>query len=870
MPIKILTYSNPYEIDCENFWLDIRDCVHFCVSQTMVNGMYETYPHWKKRRQIATVQSLTNALYSEWDSINIKIRQIMEVDSAINALCTDNHDEANIKRSLLFNTKSIAESIRILSELGIKHTDLNKENLNIDQQYLTDIYSIICRRSNSSFKFEHVTNENTINTALKNAIASKNKEVKLEEIDFDTVVIHGIHQFSPSVLCAIEDIAKFKNVILMFNYQSQYQVVYETWLNIYSLFEKKINVSTDNQFTPVPLFVNSYSSNLLGDYIGKLSNGVYSEYNPELEDLEIVEFENITEFANYAASIFEAAKRISDASEKKSPVAFMKEQLYSASNKVNDILRAYFPEQFGERHFLDYPIGHFFVATANMWDSERACAVIVDFSDIRECLGAGIISESKPGVLLSTFDKTLTYFEKEDTLTGVIKKLKNLLKYINREQPEVARIGYFNVSKADLKELINALGELNEIICSFFVDFNNGGDNFQRFYARIQKFIVNRINNLSDLDDEMKSVIQKLLERIENANLPDTGTFNCLRQTMSFYLSQDNNLNRGAQWIVRGFEQIDGDILRSNNQDPNKINCYHFCCLSDKDICTEKNAKLPWPLDIQFFEYAHAGTEQKYRIFVKSKMEYHNFNRYALLYGLQFNRLNCKLSYVKSEDGKENDLFYMLSLLGIKVKKYKSYENNNYAHHLEYHSNNPNSLEDKVRHLSEVDLYKVRICPYRFVLETFVQEKTEYREQFLVHTYLRVLIANKIILQKNGDVFVEPQLRELILQVYQDFSDKFKLADEIEKTKLIASVYKDIKSYYVKNNQYRFLTKDERDKLKIKEDLLLVDLRNFSEDTDTNLKEFLETGKYRCVHGIHCKYCASKDVCLEHSYNQED
>ena len=120
------------------------------------------------------------------------------------------------------------------------------------------------------------------------------------------------------------------------------------------------------------------------------------------------------------------------------------------------------------------------------------------------------------------------------------------------------------------------------------------------------------------------------------------------------------------------------------------------------------------------------------------------------------------------------------------------------------------------------------------------------------------------------NVFVEPQLRELILQVYQDFSDKFKLADEIEKTKLIASVYKDIKSYYVKNNQYRFLTKDERDKLKIKEDLLLVDLRNFSEDTDTNLKEFLETGKYRCVHGTHCKYCASKDVCLEHSYNQED
>lgn len=37
----------------------------------------------------------------------------------------------------------------------------------------------------------------------------------------------------------------------------------------------------------------------------------------------------------------------------------MREQFYSANNSVNDILKVYFPEQFGERHFLAYPIGHF-------------------------------------------------------------------------------------------------------------------------------------------------------------------------------------------------------------------------------------------------------------------------------------------------------------------------------------------------------------------------------------------------------------------------------------------------------------------------------------------------------------------------------
>ena len=870
MSIKIYTYSNPYEIDCEHYWDEIRDAVQFCVSQTMVNGMYQTYPHWNERKQLATIRTLTNAMYSDWDSINVKVRQIMEVDSAINALTIEHPGASNIKRSLLFNTKSIAESIRILCELGVNSMELTKENLNLDQQYLIDIYRAIGQRPSTAFSFSHVENENIINDAIRSALKSKNKESKLEEIDFNTVVIHGIHQFTPGMLCAIEDISRWKNVILLFNYQSQYQAVYETWLSIYSMFEKKIVTNSENQFVPMPLFVNSYASNLLGDYVGKISDGNFSDYNSSLDDLEVIEFENITEFANYAANIFEAAKSTRAKSNSEKPtLAFMREQMYSASNKVNDILRAYFPEQFGERHFLDYPIGHFFVATTNMWDSETETVVVLNFSDVRECLGAGIISESKPGVLLSTFDKTLSYFEKEDTLDGIISKLKNLTKYVNIENAEKARIGYFNVSKESLKELISALIELKEIISSFFKDFSAGGDNFQRFYTRIQKFIVNRVSNLSDLDDEMKTVIQKLLERINNSNLPDTGTFTCLRQTMSFYLSQDDNINRGAQWIVRGFEQIDGDILRSKDQDPNKI-CYHFCCLSDKDICSDKNAKLPWPLDIQFFEYAHAATEQKYRIFVKSKMEYHNFNRYAMLYGLVFNRLSCKLSYVKSEDGKENDLYHLIALLGIKVKKYKSYENSNFSPRLEYHADNPNSLEDKIKGLTHMDQLKARICPYRFVLESFVQEKTEYRDQFLIHTYLRILLGNRVILEKSGDAFDESKLRSLIVQLYQEYSDKFKLTDEIEKTKLIASVYKDIKTYSVKNKRYKNLSEEDKKLLRLKEDFLLIDLRKVEDGSISDIKAFLESGRYRCNHSAFCKYCASKDICMEHNYNQEE
>ena len=155
-------------------------------------------------------------------------------------------------------------------------------------------------------------------------------------------------------------------------------------------------------------------------------------------------------------------------------------------------------------------------------------------------------------------------------------------------------------------------------------------------------------------------------------------------------------------------------------------------------------------------------------------------------------------------------------------------------------------------------------------LESFVQEKTEYRDQFLIHTYLRILLSNRVILEKSGDVFDENKLRSLIVQLYQEYSDKFKLTDEIEKTKLIASVYKDIKTYSVKNKRYKNLSEEDKKLLRLKEDFLLVDLRKVEDGSISDIKAFLESGRYRCIHSAFCKYCASKDICMEHNYNQEE
>ena len=115
-----------------------------------------------------------------------------------------------------------------------------------------------------------------------------------------------------------------------------------------------------NEFKPNPLLVNSYEGNLLADRMANLIEG-HPEKNEKDHSFEVIEFDNNTEFANYVAGVFENALKRQEKNKdtKRSTLYYMQEQFYAANNGINNILKLYYPRQFGEQHFLTYPIGHF-------------------------------------------------------------------------------------------------------------------------------------------------------------------------------------------------------------------------------------------------------------------------------------------------------------------------------------------------------------------------------------------------------------------------------------------------------------------------------------------------------------------------------
>lgn len=858
MAIKIYTYSDPYSIDREPYWREIADCPHFCVSQTMVNGLEDVYPSLKAKQTLTTMRILLNSLYSDWEDRNTRVRQIMEVDNAIYKLTIKGENADTIRRSLEYNTNSLVSAVRLFVELGVDAEKLVTSDQNNDQKLLVEIYRDIAARQNSAFSFHRAVSEEEIEQGIVNALMKKHKALDVNSYSKNAIVVHGIHQFSASMLCAIEDISKYLDVILLFNYQNQYKAIYQTWLNIYSLFDIEIGKSNVTEFHPVSLMRNCYASNKLADSIGALTNGEFRPLGDAYKNLEVIEFANLTEFSGYCTLMFEKAVYLRRRShDKKSPtLTYMPEQMYSTSGKVNDILRSYFPEQFGERHFLDYPIGHFFVSAVNMWDNESSIVKVDALSDVKECLGAGVLKESRSGGLLNTFNLVEPFIAKETTLLGIINKLKNdLRKLVINSNDKLKRISYINMDKNDLKELTDALEELAKIISYFFSDFNSGSDNFQRFYNRIHDFITNRIQNQDDLDDEMKEIIKSLLERLSNTNLPETGSFTCLKQTLSYYLSQDDTMGRSANWIVRDFEQIDGDILRSKKQSADRLDmCYHFCCLSDKDLSAVKDERLPWPLDIHFFEAAYEPLDLKYQVFLKSKMEFKNFKRYALLYGLEFNRLGCKLSYIKTENHKDNELYHLFSLLGVKVTKYQSQVESRYLPKTELQTD-----DDKEISFSNIDSIRYRMCHYKFALESCVQERTLYRNRFLIIWYMRVLLQSAVTERVNAEHPSVERLKRITEEEYGRLDDSFKIANELEKTQVISSVYSTI-AEKIKIHEPVFETPEVK---RIREDFLAAQTKPYKSGEPLDLDDIIRsTSRYYTTFNDGCTYCASKDICL--------
>ena len=882
MSVIIYTYHDPYKLkENEALWREISSCPYFCAAQTLVNGLKVVYGTDFQIGRVTTVKNLTDALYEKWEKTACAVKQHADIDNIIvNSSGITGISEAelkSVKKSFLFNRDEVFTSIRTMFELKMEPPNIVDKYLTPEQRFIVFVYKkIIESEKVKDFCLEQDFTEDQINQAIAKAMtvaednSSTKKKIEVETLD--RIVIHGVHQFSPLLLRAIEEIAKYKKVILLINYQEQYKNIYQTWIDIYSAFDCKIQNFDGVEYYPVDVSAVSYDGNLLAHNIGKLIDGHREEISV-IKPYEIIEFDNMTEFANYVAKIFEDAEK----KDPEHPMSAMKEQIYAADSSANDILKVYFPEQFGERQFLNYPLGHFFIAIANMWDSETNGITISDMNDIKECLGAGILVEVTTGRLVSTFGKLEALFDgcmSIDDMLSRIKKVKKNKKYVSDEkrQEYLGHISYYSVSLSELEELEKALNELEELASFFYEDFEKRPGNFRRFYKKLKQYLQEAILEERELSEEFTDLVSRVLSRLDEVkDIDASASFECLKSTMSLYLVQESKPGKSANWIVRNFEQIDGDVLRTYKENENSI--LHFACLTDEDIDSVKRREFTWPLNGDFFEVAQNPVDWKYQVYVKSRKEYKNFKRYALIYGLEFNRGNYKLSYVKRDGDQEREPYYLLKILGVKKER-------NIDRRIDYNMEPlsdiqlKNGVSGKYRNY---DYYRFKICRKKFLLESLIEGNTIYKDNFLLTKYLEAWLENETRESLQGLSYSEILLLDKLNELYDELKKYFPFAINVNRIDIINNVKKRLN----RENAFSVLSEDDRKFMMIRELFIykqLKDSKRFNQDVlkdmfpDVNqqkIEEELSEEKLKKLRfdgstNLWCKYCTNREICVDY------
>lgn len=787
MPYKIYTYEDPYKLDQTDFWEEISALPHFCGARTLVNGLKDVLGDSIKGL-ICTFDALIEHedVYKSWtDNIERRVQQYSALTTVFNQLLEKQRIDEKYRLALTQNQNHFLEAIRLFIELGIPHTAIDKAKGNTEQQLF--VYILGKAQKSSLFSFPSTPNreklkEITVSLAGKEIDDCKGPEREIrrcerakritEDSPFDAIVVHGLHQFSPAQLRLLMSMDKMGiTIIFLFNYQKKYPKIYSSWNEIYSCFDVPIHHDKNIKEYQMPTMQNP--SNALASALGELCEERYFAGSPQLKrwhqlykSIELLEFANITEYAHFVSNHVEVARRKysesrgvmargNDVWDNSGVLRFLDEQVYTANRDIHTLLNIYYPEFSQDRHFLSYPIGQFFSAIYRLWDYEKGC-ISFDSALIKECLSSNVLNAAPGEVLLRTFYNISDIFEQittyeEFTQEIEIKYLGNYERVISSKSTDISfplrQLAIYNkykVTKKDIIALVKAVKEINEIATYLFKIDNSHEDfiDFGKHFQNLEEFLKQRELALaSEKERELIYALQLRLDKIKPDKSAFSGTFRDLKEGLHFYLKQKDSGDHDPDWIVKNFEQIDGDILQSKKQfEREEKKTYHFACLSDRDMNLSVNDQLPWPLTDDFLNAAYLPQDLQFQVYCKTLDRRSDFLRYALFYGLCFNRESVRLSFVKQYGDEVTEPYALLSILGFSPKA-GLVEEANSTPSFSISIQQEKTKGIKYDRFQMMDMY---LCPYRFFLDYVMEDSPVIEGNFLYQKYYENLIIEAV------------------------------------------------------------------------------------------------------------------------------
>ena len=598
MSREIYTYTDLTKLYENENYKEIKHHPHVTASSELSKAIGGSKDQEDTHLRITDIHKIAQAMDNDWGTDQSKFKEIILLSEYIRKKMKDassDKRQINWLTGCMRNIGSLMASITLLEQANIKPEDIRiEDDRNLD--LMVNAWRYLAEKDPTIAHFRSVMSKEYTKEMLDPILQSA---FSTEEsfVDVDAIVFCGFYFITPlqeRIMCLLEN-AGYK-LIFLIHYDERYPFVHEIWEKTFS--EERGYPPRDKWHIE-----RSSEENPYGDiFEGKRDVSVNNR-------LDIKEYASEMEFVNDVNHIRKRGYTI-----------------YSSdSNAANDILRDYYPEEYGERKILSYPIGQFVSILNQMWDEEEE-TICLDEENLIECFSSGWLSLD--GISGRQYLQDLMYImpffngcHSIDLWTDRIELLKQIRQEtiepflvdldadesISRWQEAIGNpMANFSMFAVDTKRLDVILALIRQLL-----------DMAKELFGKGQMIRVsNHINKLDhilkhhEISQEMYEEERQLVGEIfDKLGTPGDFDLECspadISNALNVFMSgryDEGEIQNDRLGLVYPIRYVDAVCLKHNAK-------VHIC-MCDVDSMPGGNKEYVWPLSSQIIEKCYEKTAE--------------------------------------------------------------------------------------------------------------------------------------------------------------------------------------------------------------------------------------------------------------------
>ncbi len=427
-------------------------------------------------------------------------------------------------------------------------------------------------------------------------------------VETDKIIFHGFYYITPlqEIFMRLLEEAGY-SLIFLFPYDVRYPFVYEIWAETYSEmngYPKKSewHIEQGNETDPY----------------GEIFEG---KQNVTIKNhLEIVSYSSVMQFVNRAKHIRKDGY-----------------SLYSSNfTEANQILKDYYPEEFGERKILAYPIGQFVSILNDMWDEDER-TVVLEEKNLIECFSSGWLSYE--GESSRRYLQDVTYimpffvgckrieeWEKRILLLkqiheNAIEPFKEELDAddaVSRWQEAInnplINFSMFAVKKEHLDPILSMMEQLLHMAKELF-----GNNEVIRISSHIQKLdaILSQSEISNEMYEEERTLVSSIFEALSSENTFDEECApSDIARALNLFICgrlEEGEIQSNKVGMVYPMYFVDAACIKNNSK-------VHVC-MCDVNAMPGGNKEYVWPLTSDIVKDCYERTKNTLILNMRQIME---------------------------------------------------------------------------------------------------------------------------------------------------------------------------------------------------------------------------------------------------------